>query len=188
MRRAEALELLAAAKGDGVSVATMRAIPDWYASGAAPELNLDNRGCMGAAASMGLGIALAQPARRVMVIDGDGSLLMQLGGLASIAGAAPANFYHFVLVNGVYETSGLQPTPAAGTLSFAAMALGAGYQQAFEFDDVAVLRERLPALLDQPGPVLVALKVEPESEQDRRALPGGRPSDPAGQLRARLVG
>ncbi|HLF71090.1 MAG TPA: thiamine pyrophosphate-dependent enzyme [Dehalococcoidia bacterium] len=146
MKRVEALEVLAGAKGEGVSVATMRAIADWHALGGAPDLSLDNRGCMGAAASLGLGIALARPERRVIVIDGDGSLLMQLGGLASVAGAAPANFYHFVLVNGVYETSGQQPIPAADVIDFAAMALGAGYQDAFEFDDAAVLRERLPSI------------------------------------------
>jgi thiamine pyrophosphate-dependent acetolactate synthase large subunit-like protein len=186
MRRAEALELLAAQKSDGVSVATMRAIPDWYAVGAAPLLNLDNRGCMGAAAAFGLGIALAQPARPVFVLDGDGSLLMQLGSLASIAGAAPANFYHFVMVNGVYETSGYQPIPGSERIDFAAMARGAGYQAAYEFDDIAVLRERLPSVLQQAGPVLVALRVD--AEQDRKDFPSGRPADPAGHLRSQLVG
>jgi phosphonopyruvate decarboxylase len=186
MRRAEALELLAAQKGNGVSVATMRAIPDWYETGAAPQLNLDNRGCMGAAAAFGLGIALAQPERPVFVLDGDGSLLMQLGALASIAGAAPANFYHFVMVNGVYETSGYQPIPGAERIDFAAMALGAGYQAAYEFDDIAVLRERLPAVLQQAGPVMVALRVD--AEQDRKDLPSGRPADQAGHLRSQLVG
>jgi phosphonopyruvate decarboxylase len=186
MRRAEALELLAAQKGNGVSVATMRAIPDWYEAGAAPQLNLDNRGCMGAAAAFGLGIALAQPQRPVFVLDGDGSLLMQLGALASIAGAAPANFYHFVMVNGVYETSGYQPIPGAERVDFAAMARGAGYQAAYEFDDIAVLRERLPSVLQQAGPVLVALRVD--AEHDRRELPSGRPADHAGHLRSQLAG
>ena len=75
MRRYEALEVLAEQKGDSVSVATMRSIVDWYHIGAAPDMNLDNRGCMGAAASFGLGIAMAQPERKVMVIDGDGSYI-----------------------------------------------------------------------------------------------------------------
>ncbi|HEX5141505.1 MAG TPA: thiamine pyrophosphate-dependent enzyme [Dehalococcoidia bacterium] len=186
MKRAEALEVLAAHKGDGVSVATMRAIPDWYDFGAAPDLNLDNRGCMGAASALGLGIALARPERKVMVIDGDGSLLMQLGTLASIAGTGAANFYHFVVVNGVYETSGYQPTPAVDRLNFATMALGAGYQSAYEIDDLGVFRERLPSILNEEGPVLVALKVELETQ--RKEVPEDRPTDPAGYLRARLLG
>jgi sulfopyruvate decarboxylase subunit beta len=186
MKRDEALEILAAVKDEGVSVATMRAIPDWYAVGGAPDLNLDNRGCMGAAAALGLGIALAQPQRRVMVIDGDGSLLMQLGGLATIAGSGAANFYHVVLVNGVYETSGFQPIPAADKVDFPAMALGAGYEHAYEFGDPAVLRERLASVLDRPGPALIAIRVGPD--ELRKDLPQDRPIDPAGVLRDRLLG
>ena len=60
---------------------------------------------MGSASSIGLGIALAQPNKKVIVMDGDGSLLMQLGSLVTIAGAAPENLYHFVFENGVYATS-----------------------------------------------------------------------------------
>jgi phosphonopyruvate decarboxylase len=186
MKRSEALEVIAALKGDGISVGTMRAIPDWYDLGAAPELNLDNRGCMGAASALGLGIALAQPERRVIVIDGDGSLMMQLGSLTSIAGSGAANFYHFVVVNNVYETSGLQPTPAADIVNFATMAKGAGYQQAYEFDDLGVLRERLPGIFDQPGPAMIALKVELEGS--RKEVSPDRPKDQAGYLRAQLVG
>ncbi len=185
MNRHEALEVLAALKGDSVSVGTMRAIPDWYDLGAAPDLNLDNRGCMGAASAMGLGIALAQPQRRVIVIDGDGSLMMQLGSLTSIAGSGAANLYHFVVVNGVYETSGLQPIPAAGIVDFATMARGAGYQQASEFDDVGVLRERLPGIFNQPGPAMIALKVN--LDDVRKEVPADRPKDQAGHLRSQLV-
>ena len=186
MKRGEALEVIAALKGDGISVGTMRAIPDWYDLGAAPELNLDNRGCMGAASALGLGIALAQPQRRVIVIDGDGSLMMQLGSLTSIAGSGASNFYHFVVVNGVYETSGLQPIPAAGIVDFATMAKGAGYQQAYEFDDIAILRERLPGIFNQPGPAMIALKVE--LDEVRKEVPADRPKDQAGYLRSQLVG
>jgi phosphonopyruvate decarboxylase len=187
MKRTEALSILAAYKGDdGISVATMRAIPDWYATGKAPERHLDNRGFMGGASAFALGLAVAQPQRRVIVIDGDGSLLMQLGSLASIAEAAPANLYHVVLVNGVYETSGHQKTPGAGKLSFAALAKAAGYRDAFEFNDPAVMAERMPAVMDTPGPVLLALHVDAEDE--RQPFPVGRPADPAGYLRSQLVG
>jgi phosphonopyruvate decarboxylase len=181
----EAIEILAAHKGQGLSVATMRAIPDWYAQGAAPEMHLDNRGCMGGAAPMALGLALAQPGKQVLCIDGDGSLLMQLGVLASIAGCAPANFYHVVLVNGVYETSGFQPIPSADNVDFAAMALGAGYKAGYTFEDVGVLRERLPAVFKQEGPVMIAIKVEPGDV--RLGVPDARPGDQAGYLREMLT-
>jgi phosphonopyruvate decarboxylase len=179
------MEVLAGFKGDGISVTTMRAIPDWYATGQAPEMHFDNRGCMGGAAPTALGIALAQPDRRVIIVDGDGSLLMQLGVLATIAGAAPKNFYHVVVVNGVYETSGFQPTPSAGNLDFAQMALGAGYKAGYNISDIGVLRERLPAIMSEEGPVMIALHVERATE--RREVPETRPRDQALYLREMLA-
>jgi len=186
MQRSEAMEVLAGYKGeDGISVTTMRAIPDWYATGQAPEMHFDNRGCMGGAAPTALGIALAQPDRRVIIVDGDGSLLMQLGVLATIAGAAPKNFYHVVIQNGVYETSGFQPTPGAERLDFAQMALGAGYKSAYNISDIGVLRERLPAIMAEEGPVMLALRVELPAE--RKEVPESRPKDQALYLREMLA-
>jgi hypothetical protein len=153
VKRLECLQLLHGAKGDGVTVATMRAIQDWYDVGGGPELHIDNRGCMGAAAALGLGLALAMPRRRVMVIDGDGSLCMQLGGLVSIAGEAPKNFYHVVLVNRIYETSGVQPIPAANKVDFALLAQGAGYVHAAHISDIAALEDNLGSIMSgRAGP------------------------------------
>ena len=106
---------------------------------------------MGSASTIGLGIALAQPGRRVIVVDGDGSLLMQLGSLVTIAGAAPANLLHFVFENGVYETSGSQPLPGEGRFDLADMARGAGYAQVASFSDAADLSAALPRLLRASG-------------------------------------
>ena len=187
MKRAEAIEILAAAKGEAVSVATMRAIADWYQTDGAAERHIDCVGCMGAAAPLGLGLALAQPDRRIMVIDGDGSLLMQLGVLATIAGAAPQNLYHIVLVNRVYETSGNQPIPGSDGVDFPGLANAAGYRNTASFSDPAVLAERLPGIFEQPGPTLIAIETDPE----QTGTPGSavaRPADPAGHLRGQLVG
>ena len=83
-------------------------------------------GFMGGASSLGLGLALARPERRVIVFDGDGSLLMQLGSLATIAGARPRNLLHLLFKNGVYHTSGSQEIPGGLTVDFVTMARGAG--------------------------------------------------------------
>jgi phosphonopyruvate decarboxylase len=142
---------------------------------------------MGAAAPLGLGLALAQPARKVLVIDGDGSLLMQLGVLATIAGAAPENLYHVVLVNRVYETSGNQPIPGFDRVDFPALALAAGYRNADSLSDAAVLAERLAGLLARPGPALIAI----ETHAEESGTPGSavsRPEDPAGLMRSQLTG
>src|SRR5206468_7075445 len=109
-------------------------------------------GCMGSASTIGLGIALAQPRRRVIVVDGDGSLLMQLGSLVTIAGAAPRNLYHFVFENGVYETSGSQPLPAEGRFNLRQMAAAAGYAHVAAFVDAAAFTSDLPELLRRRGP------------------------------------
>jgi sulfopyruvate decarboxylase subunit beta len=187
MKRAEAVEIIAGAKGDAISVATMRAVADWYRTDGAKERHIDCVGCMGGAAPLGLGLAMAQPDRHVIVIDGDGSLLMQLGVLASIAGAHPVNLHHVVLVNRVYETSGNQPIPGGEGLDFVGLALSAGYRRAESFSDAGVLAERLATIFSQPGPSLIAIEVDPE-ETGVSGSQIARPADPAAYLRSQLVG
>src|SRR5579875_2605666 len=132
MQRDDVLRAVAEKRDDAIVVATMTTLVPWR--GFSPsELNIGCVGFMGGASGLGLGLALAQPERKVLVLDGDGSLLMQLGSLATIAGAAPPNFYHLVFKNGIYHVSGGQPVPAAATLDFAAMARAAGYRQAHRF-------------------------------------------------------
>src|SRR5215208_4772289 len=115
MQRKDPTEAIAALRGDAITITTEQCIKAWRE--AVPgdlddPTHIDVVGAMGSASSIGLGIALAQPARKVIVMDGDGSLLMQLGSLVTIAGAAPENYYHFVFDNGLYETTGNQPLPA----------------------------------------------------------------------------
>src|SRR5947199_9135421 len=117
---------------------------------------------MGSASAIGLGLALAQPQRKVIVVDGDGSLLMQLGWLGTIAGAAPANFYHFVFENGVYETSGSQPLPAEGKFDLHQMARAAGYAHSAQFDDADAFASAVPGLLNRHGPVFISVRTEQE--------------------------
>jgi phosphonopyruvate decarboxylase len=95
-------------------------------------------------------------------MDGDGSLLMQLGSLVTIAGAAPENLYHFVFENGVYATSGGQPLPAEGRLDFEMMARGAGFAHSARFDSASAFKAALPGLLERQGPVFVTLQIEHE--------------------------
>ncbi|WP_290590705.1 thiamine pyrophosphate-dependent enzyme [Alicyclobacillus sp.] len=144
-------------------------------------------GFMGGASSLGLGLALARPERRVIVCDGDGSLLMQLGSLATIAGAAPRNFTHLVFKNGVYHTSGSQAIPGGWRVDFAGMAKSAGYRNAYVIDDLEEFRIRLPALLTDEGPLLVELHTS-EADQTPMTAPGGPPFDAQVEtLRTRLL-
>jgi sulfopyruvate decarboxylase subunit beta len=155
----EALEIIARQRTDQVVVTTMSTTREWPTVSRREELDLPLIGCMGKASSLGLGIALGAQDRQVLVLDGEGSLLMNLGALVTIAAQAPPNLVHFVFDNSAYDTSGGQPTPGAGTVDFAGLALEAGYRAAYEFEEAEQLRRELPGILKEDGPVLVSLRV-----------------------------
>jgi sulfopyruvate decarboxylase subunit beta len=192
MRRQEAIAALVEHHGEALTVATEQAIGAWHAETGLPlnEIpdHLDVVGCMGSASTIALGLALAQPTRTVIVVDGDGSLLMQLGSLVTIAGAAPSNLFHFVFENGVYETSGAQPLPAEGRFDLTQMARSAGYAQAVQFDDATTFREALPTLLQQRGPVFISVRTEAEDGYKVRSSNGTKLDIQLHALRERLVG
>jgi thiamine pyrophosphate-dependent acetolactate synthase large subunit-like protein len=159
MLRTEAAEILAAARGELLSVVTMQAIRPWKALGQSDSRNFYVQGAMGSAAAIGLGLALARPDERVLVIDGDGSLLMQLGSLVSIADLQPANLVHVVFENGIYETSGGQSVPGRQVADLTSIALASGYRHARRFSAAAHLRAEAWPVLRLAGPVLVALDI-----------------------------
>jgi phosphonopyruvate decarboxylase len=125
------------------------------------RFNYISSGAMGLTAPHALGFALGMPDRRIILLDGDGSLLMSLGCLVTIANAAPRNLIHFVCENGTYEANGGHPIPGQGRVDFAAMAKGAGYASTHEFSDLADFNDRIDAVLAEPGPVFVDLKMVP---------------------------
>jgi sulfopyruvate decarboxylase subunit beta len=156
MKPEDVLHAIAAQRGDAIVVPTMTTAPAWRTI-APGDLSVTCVGFMGGASSLGLGLALARPDRRVLVLDGDGSLLMQLGSLATVAGAAPRNLVHFLFKNGVYHTSGAQVIPGGLSVDFVMMAKGAGYRAAFAIGQLEDLKRRLPEILTAEGPLLVEL-------------------------------
>ena len=153
-------------RDSAVVLTTMGSRGDWAQVSGVPQRDLPVSGAMGKASSVALGLALAQPNVNVILFDGDGSLLMNLGALIAIANKAPANLYHFVMENGVYATTGGQPIPGQGRVSLAKLALAAGYPAAYEFDDLEEFSTRASDILAQPGPVLVCAKIVPEVEEE----------------------
>ena len=119
---------------------------------------------MGGHAGFGLGLALARPDKKVILFDSEGDILMGLGVLVTIAEQQPPNFYHFLIDNGCYATTGGQPVPNADNVAYDVIARGAGYPRAFAFDELDQFSTNLPDILGKPGPVLVAVKVVPEIE------------------------
>ncbi len=179
MRRDRALEIFKQHVGpEDLVVAVYQTLFDWL--GICPRpLNYVATGAMGQASSHGLGLALANPDRRVLVLDGDGSLLMNLGSLASVADAAPANFHHFVFANGTYEVNGDHPVPASGRIDFAAMASAAGYAHSESWKTLDQVGSRLAGFIDTSGPALAELAVEPGRSfvRDYRFIHGSEARD-----------
>ncbi|MCG8356864.1 MAG: thiamine pyrophosphate-dependent enzyme [Kiloniellales bacterium] len=160
MKRDDALSILARHYPDGIVVPVYQSAFDWMAIRPHP-LNYLCTGAMGQAVSHALGLALGCPEEKVVVLDGDGSLLMNLGALVTVANAAPKNLVHFLCYNGEYEVNGRFPVPGGRALDFAGVARAAGIAQAFTFADTADFEARLEALLSLEGPVFAALLVEP---------------------------
>jgi phosphonopyruvate decarboxylase len=185
MKPEDVLSLIAAHRGRAICIPTMTTSPAWRTL-APNDLSIGCVGFMGGASTLGLGLALGCPDRRVIVFDGDGSLCMQLGSLPTIAGAAPRNLTHLLFKNNVYHTSGAQGTPGGADVDYVMMAKGAGYRDAFAVRTLDELKERLPAILNGEGPILVELHTglaEKTPMTDR----GGRPfHEQVEALRARL--
>ncbi len=188
MKPEDVLRAIAAARGDAICIPTMTTAPAWREI-APDDLSITCQGFMGGASTLGLGLALARPERRVIVFDGDGSLLMQLGSLATIAGARPRNLVHLLFKNGVYHTSGAQEIPGGLTVDFVQMAKGAGYREAFSIKDIGEFRRRLPSMLTAEGPLFVEL-ITGLSEQTPMTVRGAGTPFPqqVEKLRGRLVG
>ncbi len=186
MKPEDVLSIIASARGNAVCIPTMTTAPAWREI-APDDLSATCVGFMGGASSLGLGIALARPDRRVLVLDGDGSLLMQLGSLATVAGAAPRNLVHFLFKNGVYHTSGAQVIPGGLTVDFVMMAKAAGYRLACAIRDVEELRRRLPELLTAEGPVFVELHTGLAEKTPMTARGGAPFHQQVEDLRAKLL-
>ncbi len=167
MQRQEAIDALVEHRGNAISVATMQAAAPWKDAGQAEKEHVDASDCMGVASSLGLGMTIGAPDRKVLVLDGDGSLLMQLGSLVTIASLAPANFYHFIFFNGLYQSSGNQTIPGYGTMDICKLALAAGYRKTWKVSSKGEFLEVLPEILGSEGPVLVEMEIEREDGPSR---------------------
>lgn len=155
----QALEVLARHRGDRVVVTTMTSGGVWPTLS---DTGLDFAflpSSMGQGPVLGLGLALACPGRGVIVVNGDGCTLMNLGCLVTLA-SNPADVYLIVLDNGLYEVTGGQPVAGAGSTDYAALGRGAGIRRVYTFDDLASWSAGAGEALSGSGPVLVWLRIE----------------------------
>lgn len=159
MTRLEATRRLVTMLGDDLVVASLgHPAYDLFAAGDRPE-NFYTWGSMGLASSIGLGLALARPDRRVVVLDGDGSLLMNLGSLATIGWTRPENFVLLVWDNELYGTTGGQPTATAHTADLEAAAKAMGFRATRTVRTPDELDAALTSTRADPGPWAIVAKV-----------------------------
>ncbi|SHN61952.1 thiamine pyrophosphate-dependent enzyme [Bradyrhizobium erythrophlei] len=132
---------------------------DLWAAGHRPQ-NFYMLGSMGLAFPIALGVALAQPKRRVFALEGDGSLLMQLGCLSTIATLKPKNLTMVLMDNGIYQITGAQPTPAAATTDLMAVAIGCGLTNSTWAADEEDFERLIDQSLTSSEPMLIGVRID----------------------------
>ncbi len=143
-------------------------------------------GSMGLASSIGMGLAITTPGKRVVVLDGDGNVLMGLGALANVGVAGPENLYHVIFDNGTYASTGGQRT-ISGEVKLEEIARVCGYKKALRATTVEEIPEAMDDLLADPGPACLLLVVEPgnQAEVDRVSV---TPREMATRMRVAATG
>lgn len=162
---------------DSLLIATMSAMRAFdfleadpaFVSPAPKAARLSSVPLMGGAAGLGLGLALAKPERKVIVVDGDASLLMELSSLVTVSQAGAGNLIHLLIKNGTQFTGLANLDAPATDFNFAEAARNAGYRHVYTIEDAAAWEARFAEIQSLAGPVFVELKVEPSPS---RAEPG----------------
>lgn len=163
MKASEAMQVLAAHRGDAIAVCALgMACNEWWAATRSEE-TFYLHGAMGFAASFALGLALALPEQQILLINGDGSLCMNLGCLLTEAAAAPKNLKHFVIDNRVYQTVSAVPMVNRDRSDYVGIARCAGIANAIAIDNVADLDRLAPHIMASDGPYFINLEVEAQA-------------------------
>lgn len=170
----QALGVVARHRGDRIVIPTMGAVGVWpeCSDSAADFFYMPSS--MGQGPALALGLALAQPRRGVIVLTGDGSLLMNLGCLITIA-QHPANLWVILLDNGQYEITGGQPVPGSRRTNFAKIAEGAGIRRVYSFEEAATWDRSAGEVFRGSGPVFVWLRIQPRPGQQTPKPPHSMP-------------
>ena len=163
LHRRDVVNELLRARDDLLVIAGLGA-PNWDISAAGDHPNnFPLWGAMGAASMMGLGLAMAQPKRRVLVITGDGEMLMSIGSLATIAVEAPPNLTIAVLDNERFGETGMQKTHTSAGVDLAGMAAAAGIRTSRIVRTAAEVTEIRDLAHKGTGPVFAQIKIDPEA-------------------------
>ncbi|MCH2675917.1 MAG: thiamine pyrophosphate-dependent enzyme [Dehalococcoidia bacterium] len=158
-------------RNNALVVSTSSALRDWSQVSERRDLDVDISDCMDRAPAVGLGLALAQPESKVLVLDCDSTLRTNLGGLATIGESNPQNLVHFVFDDASSTSTSGIPIKEMDSLDLAQIANSSGYAKVYEFDKLEELLIGLEEIMRQTGPVFVRVKVfrtgEPNPYPDR---------------------
>lgn len=166
IKAADVFRVFQTHRGNAIVIPTGTSGRQWRDFSTNEKRDMTLGGAMGQTTSAALGLALGLPNEQIVLFDSEGALLMNLGIIATIAGKQPKNFYHFLLDNGCYATTGGQPVPNADKINYAGMAREAGYAAAYQFDDLETFGAQVGDILNEKGPVFIAIKVVPEVENE----------------------
>ena len=181
-----ALQVLANVRSDQVVVTTMSAAREWMCQSKHPLDFHYVPSTMGGGFALGLGIAMARPEREVLVLNGDGCLLMNLGSLVTVAVSEAQNFTGIVIDNGNFETTGGQKLATTNSpIQIADLARAARFASVSEFDSLPAWKDGVADALVQPGPRCIILKVA-SVEGNHTLKPPGPMSDRTAAFQAAL--
>ena len=173
MTLADALQVLADVRRDQVVVTTMSAARQWMSQSKHPLDFHYIPSTMGGGFALGLGIAMSQPEREVLVLNGDGCLLMNLGSLVTLAVSNQPNFTGIVIDNGNFETTGGQKLATTNSqIQLADFARAAQFASVSEFDSLPAWKDGVIGALTEPGPRCIILKVAPVKGDHTLKSPG----------------
>ena len=155
----EAIKAINNRRRDAVVVSATAALREWGSVSHRRELDMDLSDCMDKAPSVGLGIALGRPDRKVLVLDCDSTLRTNLGSLITVGTAAPRNLVHILFEDSAHISTDGLPIPGLDRINFRALAEDGGYLKTYQFDNLEDLGISLQEVLEGDGPTFVSLKV-----------------------------
>ena len=158
--RTAALLLLNKSRTDEIVVSVYQAATTW-SNLSKSKLDYTFTGAMGQASSHALGLAVGRPDKKIIVLDGDGSLLMNLGSLVTIGNIKPNNLIHCVCVNEIYETNGSIPIPGYKEGLFSNIAKTAGYEKCYSINDLNEWGKLIPIILKNKKLTFIELHLKP---------------------------
>ncbi len=161
----EAARAISYHRQEALAVSTSAALRDWCQVSRRRDLDVDLLDCMDRAPAVGLGLSLAQPDRKVLVLDCDATLRTNLGALATIGESRPENLVHIVFDDVTHCSTDGIPVKGLDNVNFRAMAEGAGYRHTYRFDNLEELLIGMEEVMQATGPVLLLLQVLREKNQ-----------------------